>query len=157
MCRLLPHSNSRCAGYLLSIPTLQLENVPQTPPDSHIARGMTTGVTYAYIRNVQVSLIPPWEDQCEWHRMTRMTRPDCAVMRNLLNIHPYIHVCRLSPFFKVRALRTHEYNTSARGLHFFLCWPGVAVKTGVRGGGVGLINPTPNFSNALCGVVCRDL
>ena len=33
----------------------------------------------------QVSLIPPWEDQREWHRMTRMTRPDCAVMCNLIN------------------------------------------------------------------------
>ena len=30
--------------------------------------------------SLQVSLIPPWEDQCEWHRMTRMTGPDCAVM-----------------------------------------------------------------------------
>ena len=29
-----------------------------------------------------ISLIPPWEDQCEWHRMTRMTGPDCAVMCN---------------------------------------------------------------------------
>ena len=27
------------------------------------------------------------EDQCEWHRMTRMTRPDCAVMCNLINTH----------------------------------------------------------------------
>ena len=34
----------------------------------------------------------PWEDQCEWHRMTRMTGgPDCAVMCNLINIHTYIH------------------------------------------------------------------
>ena len=33
---------------------------------------------------------PPWEDQCEWHRMTRMTGPDCAVMRNLINIHRYM-------------------------------------------------------------------
>ena len=40
---------------------------------------------------IQVSLIPPWEDQREWHRMTRMTRPDCAVMCNLINIHTYIH------------------------------------------------------------------
>ena len=31
------------------------------------------------------------EDQREWHRMTRMTRPDCAVMCNLINIHTYIH------------------------------------------------------------------
>ena len=37
--------------------------------------------------HTQVSLIPPWEDQCEWHRMTRMTRPDCAVMCNLINTH----------------------------------------------------------------------
>ena len=26
-----------------------------------------------------------WEDQCERHRMTRMTGPDCAVMCNLFN------------------------------------------------------------------------
>ena len=38
------------------------------------------------------------EDQCEWHRMTRMTGPDCVVMCNLINtyihtydIHTYIH------------------------------------------------------------------
>ena len=36
------------------------------------------------------SLIPPREDQCEWHRMTRMTGPDCVVMCNLINT--YIHV-----------------------------------------------------------------
>ena len=39
---------------------------------------------------IQVSLIPPWEDQCEWHRMTRMTGPDCAVMCNSINVHTYI-------------------------------------------------------------------
>ena len=33
----------------------------------------------------QVSLIPPWEDQCEWYRMTRMAGPDSAVMCNLIN------------------------------------------------------------------------
>ena len=32
-----------------------------------------------------------WEDQCEWHRMTRMTGPDCAVMCDLMYIHTYIH------------------------------------------------------------------
>ena len=41
--------------------------------------------------HTQVSLIPPWEDQCEWHRMTRMTRPDCAVMCNLINTHTHTH------------------------------------------------------------------
>ena len=32
--------------------------------------------------------IPPWEDQCEWHKMTRMTGPDCAVMCNFINAYP---------------------------------------------------------------------
>ena len=41
-------------------------------------------------RNKYLSLIPPREDQCEWHRMTRMTGPDCAVMCNLINIHKII-------------------------------------------------------------------
>ena len=31
------------------------------------------------------------EDQCEWHRMTRMTGPDCAVMCNLINTYTHIH------------------------------------------------------------------
>ena len=34
---------------------------------------------------------PPLEDQREWHRMTRMTRPDCAVMCNLINTHTHTH------------------------------------------------------------------
>ena len=42
-----------------------------------------------YIHTYIVSLIPPREDQCEWHRMTRMTGPDCVVMCNLINT--YIH------------------------------------------------------------------
>ena len=33
----------------------------------------------------------PWEDQLEWHRMTRMTRPYCAVMCNLINTHTHTH------------------------------------------------------------------
>ena len=44
----------------------------------------------------QVSLIPPWEDQCEWHRMTRMTGPDCAVMCNLINTHTHTHTHRIN-------------------------------------------------------------
>ena len=39
--------------------------------------------------HTHVSLIPPWEDQCEWNRMTRMTGPDCAVMCNLINTHTH--------------------------------------------------------------------
>ena len=38
------------------------------------------------------TLIPPWENQCECHRMTRVTGPDCAVVCNLINIHTYILV-----------------------------------------------------------------
>ena len=30
---------------------------------------------------------PPWEDQCEWHRMTRMTGPDRALMCNIINTY----------------------------------------------------------------------
>ena len=41
--------------------------------------------------HTQVSLIPPREDQCEWHRMTRMTGPDCVVMCNLINTHTHTH------------------------------------------------------------------
>ena len=29
--------------------------------------------------------------QREWHRMTRMTRPDCAVICNLINTHTHTH------------------------------------------------------------------
>ena len=32
------------------------------------------------------------EDQCEWHRMTRMTGPDCVVMCNLINTHTHTHM-----------------------------------------------------------------
>ena len=51
-----------------------------------------THIHTRYIPTKQVSLIPPWEDQCEWHIMARMTGPDCAVMCNLINIYTYIVV-----------------------------------------------------------------
>ena len=49
--------------------------------------------TYIYTYIHTYVHIPPREDQCEWHRMTRMTGPDCVVMCNLINtyIHTYIH------------------------------------------------------------------
>ena len=58
--------------------------------------------------HTQVSLR---EDQCEWHRTTRMTGPDCAVMCNL-KIHTHTHT-----FFTKHA----EEITSCTGrlqLHF---------------------------------------
>ena len=45
--------------------------------------------THTYIHTV--SLIPAWENQCEWHRRTRRTGPDCAVMCNLINTHTHTH------------------------------------------------------------------
>ena len=44
--------------------------------------------TLLYVMTIHI-IDPPWEDQCEWHRRTRMTGPDCAVMCNLTNIHTY--------------------------------------------------------------------
>ena len=43
---------------------------------------------YYYVNtHTKVSIIPPWEDQCEWYRMTiyKMTGPDCAVICNLID------------------------------------------------------------------------
>ena len=63
-----------------------------TGPDCVVRCNLINTYIHTYIHTyIQVSLIPPWEDQREWHRMTRMTRPDCAVMCNLINIHTYIH------------------------------------------------------------------
>ena len=42
--------------------------------------------TYMYIHTYIHVLIPPREDQCEWHRMTRMTGPDCVVMTHRLGV-----------------------------------------------------------------------
>ena len=32
-----------------------------------------------------------WEDQCEWHRMARITGQDCAGTCNLINTHIPTH------------------------------------------------------------------
>ena len=44
------------------------------------------------------------EDQREWHRMTRMTRPDCAVMCNLINIHTYINTYYIHTYIHLNVL-----------------------------------------------------
>ena len=51
------------------------------------------------------------EDQCEWHRMTRMTGPDCVVMCNLINTHTHINFVRT---------HTHAHKTSPdkHSLHY---------------------------------------
>ena len=52
------------------------------------------GSLHRVLDNVDI-IDPPWEDQCEWHRMTRMTGPDCAVMCNLTNTHTHAQ----NPYF----------------------------------------------------------
>ena len=59
-------------------------------PDCAVMCNLINTHTHTHISQ-QVSLIPPWEDQCEWHRMPRMTGPDCAVMCNLINTHTRTH------------------------------------------------------------------
>ena len=43
----------------------------------------------------------PREDQCEWHRMTRMTGPDCVVMCNLINTHTHTHTHTHTPLSRL--------------------------------------------------------
>ena len=42
-----------------------------------------------YVQFNEYTHTHPWEDQCEWHKITRMTGPDCAVMCNLINTHTH--------------------------------------------------------------------
>ena len=59
--------------------------------DKDIRAGLPGYVQFNKYTHTQVSLIRPWEDQCEWHRMTRMAGPDSAVMCNLINTHTHTH------------------------------------------------------------------
>ena len=58
--------------------------------------------THTHTHTRRASLIPPCEDQCELHRMTRMTAPDCAVICNLINTHTHTHTrietCPSTPY-----------------------------------------------------------
>ena len=67
-----------------------------TGPDCAVMCNLINIHTQYIHTYIQVSLIPPWEDQCEWHRMSRMAGPDCAVMCNSINIHTYIHITYMS-------------------------------------------------------------
>ena len=42
--------------------------------------------TLLYVMTIH-TYIPPREDQCEWHRMTRMTGPDCVCMYVFIKLH----------------------------------------------------------------------
>ena len=61
-----------------------------TPTDRHIQTETDTR-----------TLIPPWEDQCEWHGMTRMTGPDCAVICNSINLHEHTNTHTHTTHLKV--------------------------------------------------------
>ena len=43
---------------------------------------------------------PPWENECEWHRMTRMAGPDCPFMCNL-NKQTHTHAHTQSPLSRL--------------------------------------------------------
>ena len=63
-----------------------------TGPDCAVVCNSINTHTHTHQRfSKQVSLVPPREDQCEWHIITRMTGPDCAVMCNLINTHAHTH------------------------------------------------------------------
>ena len=75
--------------------------------------------THTHTHTHKVSLIPPWEDQCEWHRITRMTRPDCAVMCNLINTHTHKHTpgksTNVPSLFPLRPLSPSRASKAAAG------------------------------------------
>ena len=62
-----------------------------TGPDCAVMYNVINTHTHTH---TQVSLIPPWEDQCKGHGMARMPGPDCAVMCNLINTHTHTHKVR---------------------------------------------------------------
>ena len=56
---------------------------------------------------------PPWEDQCEWQIMTRITGPDCADMYNLININTNIHTyIRIHTYIHLGGSMRVAYNDS---------------------------------------------
>ena len=53
--------------------------------------GLRGYVSFNKYTHTHAHTIPPWVDQCEWHRMTRVTGPDCTVMYNLIDTHTHTH------------------------------------------------------------------
>ena len=47
---------------------------------------------------VSIIIDGAWEDQRKWHRMTRMTGPDCAVMCNFRSTHTHLHRQRVETY-----------------------------------------------------------
>ena len=67
--------------------------VPDPKPAFTFSSNKSTFTSPCNVARVEkgTHTFPPWEDQCERHRMTRMTGPDCAVMCNLINTHTHTH------------------------------------------------------------------
>ena len=87
---------------------------------------------HKYIHTYIQSLIPPREDQCEWHRMTRMTGPDCVVMCNLINtyIHTYIHTYTVTRnrFFSINQCNNGAGSWSTASTKVLNCSQGQAFR-----------------------------
>ena len=66
-----------------------------------------------------VSLIPPREDQCEWHRMSRMAGPDCPVMCNLINTltHTQTHTPAHMQTNHTQTLSPHQITLNMTSYH----------------------------------------
>ena len=82
-------------------------------------------------------------NQREWHRMTRMTRPDCAVMCNLINTHTHTHThkhrvlisrAKSSHGASFPSTAKHETHTEHNPKHIIstLCHPSKHIKTSLR-------------------------
>ena len=79
--------------------------------------------------HTQLSLISPWEDHCEWHRMIRMTGPDCAVMCNLINTHTHTHTT-YSPLLACHKIWSRSFVNT-----MIACKHTCGSMTGCAGGG----------------------
>ena len=80
-----------CQPRIISLGVVEARsiNVKNTPPP--LGRINASGIKLRGYVQFNKNIHTPWEDQCEWHRMTRMTGLDCAVMCNLINTHTHTH------------------------------------------------------------------
>ena len=114
----------------LFIPRCNLWQQPGVPSATTIENKNTKTQkhkhTHTNTHKYHRSLNTPWKDQCERHRMTRMTGPDCAVMYNLINTHRHTHTythiistdrrwCLRAPDSSVRKVRCLYTRTATRG------------------------------------------
>ena len=63
--------------------------------DNRVVEARSVKRTHTHT-HIHTSLIPSWENQCEWHTMTRMTGPDCAIMYHLINTYTHIQTHTVS-------------------------------------------------------------